>query len=642
MPCVGTTKAILVGGAAMAAKSKLMITAAAITGVLLGVAADRSVLAPPAPPVNTVADARPEGDSEASLGAPRLEGSGPRADATTANDRDTSAATTSHAGPHHGGAGRIVGVVRAADGSPVAGVAVALARADSHRPPEGVPLGRHVMSGSDGRYEVDRLRSGRYHVTASLDGFDVRASDRAGGRWIAVGGTVDFVAMALGRLNVRIVGPAGEAIDEARVVARREDGFLHTSWWTPEAPTLSLPGGTYVLEAVGTDESAASAPVVVPSADAGPVVLRLQTRPVLMGRVLLPPGSREHFVAVRALRTDDGERPDAVLPRLLRNGTVTSAAAAQDFRFRFEGLDPGHYALGVSVPGSDPTVEFVDLGDRAVWRDIVIAETDEARMMVVRVLDSHGALVSDADVQIGTDAWTPPFGGPTEHVTLHADGTFRVRRNATVVGANPRLVVRSRRLGMKEIPLDARAASPIEVRFDAGATLDVVVDGGARLGDGVSLQVAVSLARGAPVGTDGERREVGPSGEARFERLQPGEYDAVVLVRRGEWTRRVAVQRTQVRPGSNRATIPMPALSSLTVEVAGGSVGIGVTLTPMGGAGAQQPELRMTDAEGRVTFELLPAGRYHIRCLMGGALCVATVDVPGRSSVLLEPLPGEK
>jgi protocatechuate 3,4-dioxygenase beta subunit len=313
------------------------------------------------------------------------------------------------------------------------GKAVGRAEIEVSGPGDLLPVG--ARAGPDGFVVVRRLGDGPWRVTARSQGYE-----EATGRASKDGEPVTLVMRRLGSIDVSVVGPSGEPVDKARVLAAGAMLWPARAADTDATGHVRLAGlaaGTYALRATAGDlVSAIELGVALGRGEDKQVELRLG-----LGRW------------VNVLVTD-GEGDDA--------GTIAQARvtlAEQGLSpFPFEATTDarGHARLGPIAPG-DATLSaradgFVPRGAVAV-ADPPPPETRvplvRAGTLTGRVVDARGYPVDGATIEIvGSD----PTGAPIYDDPRRS--TFQAAHFNAMLGG-PAMLVPAGELGVMPGPVPA-------------------------------------------------------------------------------------------------------------------------------------------------------------------------------------------
>jgi len=507
----------------------------------------------------------------------------------------------------------------------------------------------------DGRYELAQLPAGKWWLEPWCAGFAIDTA--AGGQpEVEPDATIDFLATPIERLPIAVALPDGGAPPRAALVIKsgsRNRGDV-TSLWTPDARELALKPGSYELRAtlgdpeVGpawSDVLASDWTTVTIVAGIAPSPLRLALRgaPGVRGRIVYPPGLKQGNALVRLAPAPASGEPD--LAALANDGSVPNSWAGQG-TYLFRDVAPGRWVVAVSKSWGERIVAHavVEVRDAMVVQDLVIPAADSATSLVVKVVDPDGALVDDCDFQLGVAKENQ--GSTSSHASAERkpNGNWWVSLGVVYdvdlakpwpSGTNVTLTVSTSRFGSKSVPVPSGTRA-LQVRFAAPAKLRATIAGYEGSGREGKLHLSLDPAdldehaprawvQGAGVAADGTQL-FGPV-ESGAWRLK------LELQTKQQWNRRrLATLDLQLAPGDNAATIAIPSLSDVVVEAVG----------RQGGMMLQDPKTKegwheQLDADGRVTFEAMPAGDYVLQSF-GGAFEMMRVRVPTAGVVRFEPM----
>jgi hypothetical protein len=185
----------------------------------------------------------------------------------------------------------------------------------------------------------------------------------------------------------------------------------------------------------------------------------------------------------------------------------------------------------------------------------------------------------------------------------------------------------------------------LTVRFEHPATLEVTGQGYATSDLAGSLQITVS-----PKETGNSRRSpmhyysggfpgqsgLSAEGVQNFGPLAPGPYVVTVNLKRQQWAYSpISTHDVVLKSGPNTHSVPLPDLYPLTVTVEGAGDGTMLRISPVNRGGSRMyfPTPSQKVKNGRVEFENLPAGEYHISASGGNVKGKMTVTLPGSTTV---------
>jgi hypothetical protein len=435
------------------------------------------------------------------------------------------------------------------------------------------------------------------------------------------------------------IEPAGQ-IGLANMFEAAKAFLVHGETDATGAFTLkNVPPGAFKLKANATDGHAGLLAITVADADESGLVVKMESRASVAGKVIDTSGKPVAGTRVRANRLDDDHKSDMSIS--FGGGDRKSVTTGVDGSFTIVGLEAGKYSIrasgssddfdtiemsvGKSMDGSgkktttSPSRAEVELTATSVHTGIVL--TVEARNGVIR-----GTVVTP-DRKPAGDAWVtaklvrePPAGlppemadrfdrwGPTSPPVLTgADGRFTIGKlkqgTYTLVVEGPKGATRAEKKGVK-----------------TGDTVTIEL---AQLG---TLTGKVTLG-GAPVktydiscdgpGRDAERSIDSADGTYMLERMAPGKYKCVVDGDAGTGEASV-----DVPAGPATLDISLTAWASITgvvVSVLDKKPVVGVHTfagnDTFEGKNMEQVltgKAPTTDASGRFTIPRVPAGKGKV------------------------------
>lgn len=332
-------------------------------------------------------------------------------------------------------------------------------------------------SDSDGAYKIVGLKKGSYNMFAFGEGSvpdvgkAVEIVDRdlenviieldAG---VTVSGRVDPATADVG-ISLEPAGPIGFAnmFEAAKAVLVTADTDA-----TGAFVLRNVPAGSFKLKASAEDGRKATQPLVVAQVDQSGVVVKLEDRASISGRVVdsnNKPASGVRVTAAKTKKDDDGMTINF-------NGRDNGVTTRDDGSFKLLGLEPGEYTVSARDGGEwgpPPTTkdkkkdaETVTLAATEAKSGVTL--TVEARDGVIRgnVLAPDGKPAADAwvtasrvvDPVEGVPARFARFGGDrSKPVLTNADGQFTITRlrkgTFTVEVEGPKGTSRAEKQGVK-------------------------------------------------------------------------------------------------------------------------------------------------------------------------------------------------
>jgi len=547
------------------------------------------------------------------------------------------------------GDGVISGHVRLEDGTPIPGAMVrTYARPPSEwkRAERTAPLAerleksarqlrwddatrREATTASDGSYALSRLVDGEHMVTATASGFSMRRALGSMAR-VTTGDTVDFVAKPQTTITFRIVGPGGVVPDEAKITFKSGNNSHTRGWRTSQTEHSLAPMNKTLIVTAGEFEELRSEPrpFKIEAGDKDRVVeVELFSRPGVGGRLKFEGPTPQNAARVRIMRIRTGSKPTSA--QLLEAEEQAWLHGHNEYRFSFHDLSPGTYALGVGREYDRvDAIEIVEVGDEFARVEIAVPDYDRNACIEILALSPDGVPVTEFQVTLswksegssssrGVNAVVRPDGAIwVPFATQHdrKSGTHTVKLTSNEWGS----IVRE---------FTPRAGTRIDFQFVEPSRSTVVIAGYA--GSAIEGRVKVGIrgegetATRADVSVDGMGRAILPP-------LAPGSYE-LSLRRKSRFHNGPVLSTVTVNLTSGEREIPVaiPALHSLTVELSGDVGGRRVSIS---GAEHFQSQVVTPDENGRVEFDLLPAGEYTVN-IYGGTAGTKKVTIPGTTHV---------
>ena len=402
----------------------------------------------------------------------------------------------------------------------------------------------------------------------------------------------------------------------------------------------NVPAGTFTVVARAQDGRTGKLPVVVTAGDQEGLVVRLEPRASIVGRVVDARGTAVAGVRVDA-RLPHGDVKITINPA---GGSSGSARTAADGGFKLVGLDAGTYNLSVSdelgplawahpVSADKPSEPLVvDVAKAAERTGLVL--TVESRDGVIR------GLVVGADRKPVADAWvTASLDGPDadgKHISIGV--VMRDDASAPILtGADGRFALDHLRHGSYTIvvegPRGASRASRPKVKTGETVTIALAPLGAltGRVTSGGSPVATYDVECDGPI--DVHRRVTSSEGTYALERLAPGAYTCTATADAGTATATIEVPAGPAK--LDLALTPYASITGVVVSSISGQpvaeVRVMAVLDSTGGDGAVFGEAMlghgpMTDASGRFVIERQASGKGHLVVLPkdGGLTTLAT------------------
>jgi hypothetical protein len=533
---------------------------------------------------------------------------------------------------------------------------------------------RETTSDGQGAYELPELREGRWTVQAWSDGWTLEA---LGDTTVMPDATLDFSAAPVVRVEVAVLLPDGSPAPGAAIqVKRRSDrNPRRTEAWSRATPLVALTSGEWELKATLGDpdqgpswpEYLASKPLLVSLAsgvEPPACTLRLEGAPGIRGEIrdLGRTPRRQLVVKYQALAA--GATPDL---KAMARAQDNTQVWVNNGRYAFKDLAPGRYLVGASRGWNERIAAHavVEVGQGMVVQDLEIPALDPRWCVVVRAKDPAGRPLDDVTFTVQAVRGGQGLGGGNAATERQLDGSYWVpldRFDNQYWDGNAQadeldltkswpsdlkvtLWCWSARYGSKSAEI-ASSTRTLELLFGEPAMLVAAVAGYAE--SGYAGRLSLSIERIDPGGSNnywgGGDDKVGSDGTQKLGPVEPGAWRLSLWVQQrggNQWERTLgSTIDVTLAPGENRASIALPALHTLIVEVPG-APRTSVQLNPSGNAPRGRSfnnGQRQTDASGRVTFEDVPAGEYVVT-LRGGSGGTMKVTVPAGGPVRFESTP---
>ena len=482
-------------------------------------------------------------------------------------------------------------------------------------------------SAADGTFEIVGVRPGSYVVIAFGENTvpelgkaievvdkDVTGVEVEMGVGVTISGRVE-PPQAAASIGVSLAGEVGLA----NMMAAMKTIAIHADTDANGAFVLhNVPAGAFKITASTSDGHTGSTPILVTDADQAGIVVNLEARASVSGRVIDTNNAPVAGVEVSAVSMDDRQSSSVSFSMGRDMGAMTAA----DGSFKIVGLDAGKYA----ILAADDRFQMMAERGTSKKKDVVVelaagvehtgvVVTMEARDGVIRgvVIGSDGKVAPDAwvtakrdrskSVVVETDgdgdgaSWlwnesTPVLTGP--------DGTFTIAhlRHGTyaVIADGPRGSSRVEKDGVKTGDSITLTLQPL------GTLTGHVMNGGAPLAQ-------YDLECRGPAGPV-DRDVAAADGSYSFEHLAPGPYDCKASSDAG-----TATGKVDVPAGAAQLELSLVPWASLTGTVVSmfseapvpGLMAIAsfdgkAMVAAMTGSGP------MTDATGRFNVERVAAG----------------------------------
>jgi protocatechuate 3,4-dioxygenase beta subunit len=498
------------------------------------------------------------------------------------------------------GAYRLAGkVIDDATKEPIAGIEVSASS-------DGQEVSARAPSDEEGRFEIAGLTRGKYRLSG--DGGDYLP--KLFGQQVEVSGDVEDAllelsrgAMILGRVEPAGVAEIGVDLETIRGVA------TNTFRRVKSEPDGSFAFGpldpaSFRLQAKGEGGTLGFADVELPKTGLRDVVIKLEERGSISGRVVDASGNAASDVTVK-VRADSGGRSMSIM----FNGQdmmANSAHTGPDGSFHISGLKAGPYKITV-VDEQGETLPWADEGKatgkgprRVAAKKVSLAKQEELEGRELRV-QSRDASISGTVIG--------PDGNPAPDVWVTAASA------------------QSMPMGMPELPSRDGPPGPRDSEEDTVETstrvMMVVSDGGGGDSDGPGLD----LGRGGelpPVLTN-ER------GEFTVKGLREGKYDLIAEGMRGS-----ARGFTDGAKTNESAVIRLQQLTRIEGKVTLGDSPAQSFVVELSGVSSRRKRVR--DDKGAFTLHRVDPGKYTVtvRSDEGEAKAEVTVEAGKATKVELK------
>ncbi len=437
-----------------------------------------------------------------------------------------------------------------------------------------------------------------------------------------------------GKVEPGMVASIGLEVDESKMGfgsmfdAMKAMAVRGESEPTGEFKLKAAPPGTFQLVATTPDGRKGKLEVTVADADQTGLVVKLEARASIAGKVIDEKGAAVAGVRVVATELDEDKSGRNGF-RFRGFGGDTGAVTALDGSFQVVGLEPGKIGLVVedehgAIPfkgGSGEKPQPFELTKAQALTGVTL--TVEARDGVIKgvVMGIDKAPAPDAWVTIRPDLKSPgsrremmSLMRGTDPILTGADGSFtvtRLRRGTYAISVEgPKGASRASKSGVKtgdSVTLVLEPLGSVVGKVMLGTTPVKEFDLGCRAEE-----------RGMRFTSDGgSRRFTNADGSYQVERLAPGEYVCSATSPVGTASGKVVV-------ASGPSTLdlvvqPFATISGTVVDVATGKPvpGLIVFATGDGTDPKQFMDIMAgkgptTDAAGRFTVERIPAGKGQV------------------------------
>jgi len=498
------------------------------------------------------------------------------------------------------------GCVALEDGTPVADVQI-FATADDSQPKS------RATTDADGRYRIDGLEADAYILWARREGYGIERSPEWTSPTIPINERVDFVATKKRLCTIDVRTPDGAEADHASLRWEPRPRYSQGNW-TPKLSTFALSPGKFKVHATaGPNGEWRSTPVIVPDTpDLEPIVLQLEERTGIRGKVFVPPGAKPRGLKVRIgpahlFRPDDYRRfgKDARL-----RGNANSFAQLD--------MEPGRYLVLATLGDQRVAAKAEVTVTRGVTEcELRLEAAAPTRSRVVRVTGPDGKPLTDARFGCRYKGARGGAVGPCT-VAERDDGSFLV--SPLNIGHETDdgtwvLRVSSRALGTIRRTFDPDDPSEFVVEFPEPANVEVEVEGASRLSGLLYVHVQ-------PAGETDDQRGFSQSNINAEEIAQvgpvpSGEVEILLGVQQSRLFWYVARKTVVLAPGENTASIAVPQLYDVKiVSATAAAPDTGpdhrVLLRPAGKDGEIYLAYHRVPKGGSETLKRLAAGQYKL------------------------------
>ncbi len=490
-------------------------------------------------------------------------------------------------------------------------------------------------SDADGKFEIVGVRPGSYMVYAfgentvpeigkavQIVDKDVNGVEIEMATGVTISGRVEPPQVA--SIGISLAGEVGLAnmLEAMKTFAVHADSDASGAFVLHNVPT-----GAFKLTARTTDGHQGSTPIVVADADQNGLVVTLEARASVSGRVV---DTNNAPVAGIQLDAEPTEERRATME--FSGGGSTGATSAADGTFKLVGLDAGKYRIVASVDRTDRVMNELDKGKKKDPVEVELAAGVEHTGVVVTVEARDGVIrgeVIGSDRQPAADVWvtarrerakstttTVTVGGgdgdsdsdddgelfawTSPPVLTGADGKFSIDRlkhgTYTVIADGPRGGSRAEKAAVK-------TGDSITIELQPLGTLTGHV---ARGGAPVTEYDLTCRGPAGPI----DREVAAADGAYSLEHLAPGPYDCKASSDAGTASGKVDVPAGAAQ--LELVLIPWASLTGVVISMFSGAPVPGLTaITSMDGkamVAAMTGTGPVTDATGRFDVEQVGAG----------------------------------
>ncbi len=480
---------------------------------------------------------------------------------------------------------------------------------------------REATTDADGAYSVEGLSDVAYRLNAKVSGFKVRRIPGAE-TYVPPGSVVDLVASPRTKVTLRVHGPDG-TIPENVQINLAAGGQRSSRGWSPKYPELELePGSNTMVVKAGEFNELRSIPQrldIKPGDGPRQIDVKVRSAPGIGGRISIEGPTPPPRINVWYLRIRRGSSPTK--QQVVASGeSIDPSGSNGTYRYALTDLAAGSYAIGVGRQWRTIDVlEIVHVGEEFVRTDLTLPDLDRNACLELSVRAPDGSLLTDVGVTL---VWTSAFTSSSmgSNVSVRADGLLWVPFVATHDAATGThtVGVRSTDYGtiVREFTPSPGARLTIQFAEPARATVSVSGHQGSPAEGRVAVGIrSVAQRQNQNQNQDQTQASVDAKGQALLPPLAPGEYLLRLRLASASRAGRVLVERrVTVTSGNNELAVAMPPLHTLTIDLSGE---IGSRTLSVNRDGEYTFEMQSPDKNGRVIFDLLPAGEYTIQVYDG-------------------------
>ncbi|MEO6775076.1 MAG: carboxypeptidase regulatory-like domain-containing protein [Kofleriaceae bacterium] len=387
-----------------------------------------------------------------------------------------------------------------------------------------------------------------------------------------------------------------------------------------------VPAGAFKLVARATAGPVGTQPIVIAEVDQHDLVVQLESRAAVAGKVIDTAGTPVAGAEVTAQRTDDA-RGDTQIT--FSDGNHQGVTTSADGAFRIVGLEAGTYELEAHTDGGDVFEPLVIKDKHAKKTAVTLAVGDAKTGVVITVPARNGVIkgqVIGGDKQPVADTWVtakrmppampklPPEVASMGSDAMMTDSSWWPESEPVLTGADGKFTIGRLRDGDYLVVAEGpRGASRAEQKAKPGDTITIALAPLGTLAGHVTAAgapvVGYTIDCHGPAG-DVDRSSAAADGAYALEHLAPGTYSCTVEADGG-----TATGKVEVPAGPTTLDFALTPWGSLTGQVVSmfdktGVVGVTVVAN---GAGSEQAMIAAmtgsapkTDANGR--FELDKVG----------------------------------